>query len=123
MTKQMKPQFDLEERTLEFGFKIIRFCKKIPKSIVNRELVKQLVRAGGSIGANYREANEALSKKDFIHRIRISRKEAKESRYWLFLIIESWPLGKKEAEPLAKEAKELILIFSKIIKNTTGKSV
>lgn len=123
MTKRAKQEFDLEDRTLEFGKKIIRFCKKVPVNPTTKPLITQLIRAGTSVGANYREANEALSKKDFVHRIRISRKESKESRFWLSLIVEAWPQGKKDADPLLKEAKEFILIFSKIVKNATGKTV
>lgn len=71
--------FDLEERTLEFSKKNIRLCKKLPSSAINREVISQLIRSSGSIGANYREANDALSKKDFSHRIKITRKEAKRN--------------------------------------------
>ncbi len=78
--------YDLEERTLRFAKKVRLLVKKLPKTIVNIEDGKQLVKASGSVGANYIEANEALSKKDFIMRIKICRKEAKESRYWLRLI-------------------------------------
>jgi len=120
--KAKNKQYDLEERTLEFGKKIVRFCKKVPKNTVTMPLIDQCIRAGTSTGANYIEANEGLSRKDFVHRIRISRKEAKETRYWLFLIVEAWPQGKREAEKLASEAKEYVLIFSQILKNTTGKS-
>ena len=78
--------YDLEERTLEFAKEMIRLCKALPKDTINRELVSQLMRAGGSVGANYREANDALSKKDFLYRMRIARKEAKESHYWLQIV-------------------------------------
>ena len=71
--------YDLEERTLKFAKEVIAFVKIIPKSIANVEIIKQLVRSSGSVGANYIEANEALSKKDFALRVRICRKEAKES--------------------------------------------
>lgn len=123
MVKQKEQEFDLEERTLNFGKKIIKFCKKVPKNSITTPLTTQLIKAGTSVGANYIEANEALSKKDFVYRIKVSRKEAKESRYWLFLIVEAWPQGEKEADPLLKEAKEYILIFSQIIKNAISKTV
>ena len=78
--------FDLEERTFAFAKKSRAFVKKLARTIANIEDVRQLVRSSGSVGANYIEANESLSKKDFILRIKISRKEAKESRYWLRLL-------------------------------------
>ena len=79
-------QYDLEERTLKFAKDVILFVKSLSMTITNIELIKQIVRSSGSVGANYIEANEALSKKDFIMRIKICRKEAKESRYWPKLI-------------------------------------
>ena len=79
-------QFDLEDRTFEFSKSIRSWVKSLPKTIGNIEDSKQLVRSSGSVGANYIEANEALSKKDFLHRIKICRKEVKETRYWLRLI-------------------------------------
>lgn len=87
MTKiQNSKQYDLEDRTLEFTRRVRVFIKKLPKTIGNIEDGKQVVRSSGSVGANYIEANESLSKKDFAMRIKICRKEAKESRYWLNLI-------------------------------------
>jgi four helix bundle protein len=74
---QNQKQYDLEERTLEFAKNVITFTKVLPRTVANRELVKQLVRSCGSVGANYIEANESLSKKDFVMRIKICRKEAK----------------------------------------------
>ena len=78
--------YDLEERTLRFAIRIRQFVKKLPRTISNIEDGKQVIRSSGSVGSNYIEANEALSKKDFKHRIKISRKEAKESAYWLKII-------------------------------------
>ncbi len=87
MTKTQKlKQYDLEDRTLTFAKKVRVFVKKLRKTIANIEDGKQLIKASGSVGANYIEANESLSKKDFIMRTKICRKEAKESRYWLRLI-------------------------------------
>jgi len=83
-----KPVYDLEERTFQFAKAVRLFIKTLPKTIANAEDGKQLIRASGSVGSNYREANESLSKKDFSMRIKISRKEAKESAYWLRLIHE-----------------------------------
>ena len=79
-------QYDLEERTLRFAKEVIEFVNILPKTMANIEIVKQIIRSSGSVGANYIEANEALSKKDFTMRVKICRKEAKESRYWLRLI-------------------------------------
>ena len=107
-------EYDLEKRTLEFGKRIIKLCQALPKNIVNNELIKQLVKAGTSIGANYREANGAESKKDFTHKIRISLKEAKEARYWLDIITEANTEFKKRIGPLLQESLELIKIFSSI---------
>jgi len=91
MTKNRnsKPVYDLEERTFQFAKNVWLFVKTSPKTIANIEDGKQLVKASGSVGANYIEANEALGKKDFKMRIKISRKEAKESAYWLRLIYET----------------------------------
>jgi four helix bundle protein len=110
-----KPVYDLEERTFQFAKDVRLFVKTLPKTISNFEDGKQLVRASGSVGANYREANEALSKKDFLMRIKISRKEAKESIYWLRLITETNQLNNAdEAARLIQEAEELKKIFSSI---------
>jgi len=104
---------------LEFAKRTRKFVKNIPRNIANIEDGKQLIRSSGSIGANYIEANESLSKKDFVHRIKISRKEAKESRYWLRLL----DLGRdsilnKERGLLLKEATELMMIFSSIMRKS-----
>ena len=84
-----KPAYDLEERTFQFAKSVRLFTKTLPKTISNVEDGKQVIRSSGSVGANYREANESLSKKDFLMRVKISRKEAKESAYWLRLIHET----------------------------------
>jgi four helix bundle protein len=107
--------YDLEERTLEFAKGIIRLCKKLPKDVINLELIAQLVRAAGSVGANYRESNESLSKKDFLYRIRITRKECKESTYWLELIKEANPNFAKEIDYYIQESRELRNIFTSIL--------
>jgi len=87
MTKNRNSkQYDLEDRTLEFARRVIAFVNRLPKTLPNHEVAKQLVKSSGSVGANYIEANEALSKKDFAMRIKICRKESKESRYWLQLV-------------------------------------
>ena len=92
---QTNKPYDLEERTFQFAKAVRLFVKTLPKTIANIEDSKQLVKASGSVGANYREANESLSKKDFLMRIKISRKEAKESAYWLRLIQETNRLKNK----------------------------
>jgi len=94
---QNTKQYDLEERTLKFAKRVNVYVNNLPKTITNIENGKQLVRSGGSVGANYIEANEALSKKDFILRIKICRKEAKESRFWLELSEpnEEFKIGKR----------------------------
>ena len=83
---QNSKQYDLEDRTLNFTKQVIDLINKSSNTITNIEISKQLIRSAGSVGANYIEANEALSRKDFIHRIKICRKEAKEACYWLKLI-------------------------------------
>ena len=115
---QNSKQYDLEERTLKFLQNVIKLCKKLPRDTVNIELIRQLIRAAGSVGANYREANESISKKDLNHRIRISRKEAKESHYWLQGLLEANLDFKTEIEPLINEALELARIFSTIMLKT-----
>jgi len=114
MTEIINKKYDLEERTLTFAKRIIELCRALPKNTVNFELIKQLVRAGSSIGANYREANGAASKKDFSNKIRISLKEAKETHYWLQLIIEANTEFRKRIELLLQESLELVKIFSAI---------
>jgi len=117
--KQNSKQYDLEERTLEHARKVRSFVKKISKTISNIEDGKQVVRASGSMGANYIEANEALSKKDFIVRIKICRKEAKEDGYWLKLIdVGSDKNLEREQQELIKEATELMLIFGSILRKS-----
>ncbi len=113
--KQVKPIYDLEERTFIFAKEVRSFVKKLPKTIGNIEDLKQLIRSSGSVGANYLEADDNLGKRDEMHKIKISRKEARESRYWLQLI-DTGGEEKVEVERLrlAQEAKELMLIFSSI---------
>ena len=120
MTKNRNSkQYDLEDRILKFAKDARSFVKKLPKTSGNIEDGKQLIKASGSVGANYIEANEALSKKDFIMRIKISRKEAKESRYWLRLVDTN---NVKELEEqrnaLINEATELMNIFGAILQKS-----
>ena len=111
---QSTKQYNLEERTLDFGKRIIRLARALPKETVNFVLIDQVVRSGTSMGANYREANETETKKDFCYRIRICRKEGKETLYWLELIIEANPEFKERILPLMQETTELIKIFAAI---------
>ena len=107
----MTTSYDLEPRTLEFGKRIIRLCQALPNNTVNFKLIDQFIRLGGSVGANYREANETEAKKNFLFRMRIRRKEAKETLYWLQLITEANPSLDKRIQPLIQEAAELVKIL------------
>ena len=120
MGVEEKRRFDLEERTLRFAREVRVLIKKVPKSISNRADLHQLAKSSGSVGANYLEANNALSKKDFVMRVRISLKEAKESGYWLQLLDLSGQTRNLEAERLRliRECDELVRIFSTIIKKS-----
>jgi four helix bundle protein len=119
MTKDPNVKYDLEDRTKKFAINVRNFLKRLPKTVSNIEDGKQVIRSSGSIGANYIEANESLSKKDFILRIKISRKESKESAFWLGIIIANNCLEKdKEANGLLNEAVELKKIFSSIIEKS-----
>ncbi len=114
----MVRKFDLEKRTTDFAKAVIRLCKTLSRGPMNDRLVGQVVGASGSIGANYREANDALGKKDFLVRIKISRREAKESHHWLELIVEANTDKESVIRPLLKEADELKRILSTIINKT-----
>jgi four helix bundle protein len=117
MTKiQNSKQYDLEDRTFAFAKNITLYVKQLPRNISNLEYGKQAIDASGSVGANYIEANEALGKKDFLMRIKICRKEAKESAYWLKLIIETNDQECiQEGLTLFNETVELRKIFSSIL--------
>jgi four helix bundle protein len=114
-----RKHYDLEERTFKFARDARSFVRGLPQTLCNVEDVKQLVRATGSVGANYIEANEALSKKDFVMRIKICRKEAKETRYFLRLLFTA---EKKDLETqranLIQEATELMNIFGAILRKS-----
>ena len=114
----LNPKYDLEDRTAKFSSQLIVFCRSIPKDIITNPLISQLVRAGTSIGANYSEADEASSKKDFVNKICIAKKETKETKYWLSLIANAVPESKVKARELWKEAQELNLIFAAIIRKS-----
>jgi len=109
-------KYDSEERTYNFARNVAYFTKKLPKSSCNFKYTDQVISSSGSVGANYIEANESLSKKDFVLRIKICRKEAKESAYWLRLIVDTNSNEfSKEGIALKNEAEELKKIFSAIV--------
>jgi four helix bundle protein len=107
-------KYDLEDRTAVFSEQVIDFALTIQRNPVTVPLISQLVKAATSIGANYCEANNAESKRDFRHKIGICRKEALETKYWFRMIARAAPTCKAPARPLWQEAKEQNLIFSKI---------
>lgn len=116
----MKNKYDLEERTENFARNVRKCLKSLRKNVVNWDDVKQVLRSFGSVGANYVEANDGFSNKDFEYRIKICRKEAKESAYWLRIIL----VEKKEQieiEKLEQEARELMKIFGAILRNFKNK--
>ena len=120
--KDGKHKYDLEDRTEQYARRVRAFVKSLKKSIANIEDGKQVIRSSGSVGANYIEANESISKKDFLYRIRICRKEAKESKYWLRLFdIENNESLSKECDSLIKESTELMNIFGAILKKSEKK--
>ena len=113
--------YDLLERTAKFGEAVIRFVKRIPQNPVNNRLIDQLVGCGTSVGANYWEADDAVWMKDFRYRIGTCRKEAKEAKFFIRMIALAVEELKPEARVLWQEAKELHLIFCKILRNTAPK--
>lgn len=118
LQNQNTKQYDLEDRTLSFGKRIIHLAQTLPKNGVNFTLIDQVVRSGTSLGANYREANETETKKDFCFRIRICRKEGKETIYWLQLIVEANPEFESRIQPLLGETQELVKIFAAILEKS-----
>jgi len=116
-SNQNKKPYDLEERTFEFAKRAMQYFKNLSRSVTNLEIAKQGIRSSGSIGANFIEANEAFSRKDFLMRVKISRKEAKETIYWLRL---SEPSESQltEQEFLLNEATELMKIFGSIVEKS-----
>jgi len=124
MTNEQMPnkEYDLEERTARFGEEVIKFAKLIPKNSVTLPLISQFVRSGTSIGANYCEADDAESRKDFKHKMGIAKKEARETKHWLRMVTVAAPELEKEAKKLWQEAKELHLIFNAIVHSTIRNS-
>jgi len=113
-------KFDLEDRTAVFAEKVIEICQKIKTTPINMRIISQIIGSSGSIGANYCEASEAESKKDFRHKMSIAKKEIKETKHWFRLLAKTNPEITAEIRLLWKEAQELLLIFSKSI-NTSKK--
>jgi len=114
--------YDLEERTARFGEAVIDFARAIPQNPVTNRIVNQLVDAGTSVGANYVEADDAVSKKEFLKSIGTCKKEAREAKHFLRMAVRAVPGLKPQARKLWLEARELHLIFSKIWKNRMTKS-
>ena len=110
-------KYDLEERCSKFGEDIIKFCQEIKKNDYIKSLIIQLIRSATSVGANYMEANQASSKKDFRNKIRICQKEANESKHWLRMIAVAEPGLKEKCREYWNESHELTLIFAKISKS------
>ena len=111
-------EYDLEDRTAIFAENVIDFVRSLPKEVVNQVLIKQVVRSAASIGANYMEAVQSSSKRDFRNKVRISGKEANETKHWLRLIAKASPTHKSESGKLWKEVHELTLIFGKIFRSS-----
>jgi len=107
-------KYDLEERAAKFGENVIAFTRDIKRDAINLPLISQIVRSATSIGANYMEANEASSKKDFRNKIYICKKESNETKHWLRMLAHANPDKSEECKKLWKESQELTLIFSKI---------
>jgi four helix bundle protein len=118
---EVKPPYEIKDRTFEFGVMVVQLVDRLPNSLAGRELGRQLIRAGTSVGANVEEADAAESDKDFVHKVSIARKEARESRYWLRLLKESGVWQAKGMDYLVQEATELIKILSTIIRNKKNK--
>ena len=113
-------RFDLEERFLQFARLVAMYVNNTPKSIVNNEYCRQIVRSSSSIGANYMEAREAASGKDFVHKIKLAKKEARETRYWLQLLIPG-PIQTKDRDILLQESLEILKILSVICAKVQAK--
>jgi len=120
-SRQPKRQnvFDIQQRTFEFGVRVVKLVGKFPRSVAGIEIGRQLVRAGTSVGSNMEEADAGVSRKDFVNHVRIARKEARESRFWLRMVGPGGLLVDPEVELLTKEADELVRILSGIITSAT----
>ena len=123
MTKDSENErvYDLEERTAKFGERVIVFTKTLPRNEITRPIMTQLIKSATSIGANYCEADDAESSKDFVHKIGICRKESRESKHWLRMIATACPELVGQSRVLWSEAKELNLIFNSIARKIKSK--
>ncbi len=122
MINENTRKYDLQERTAKFAENIIILSRKIKIDSINRDIISQVIKSAGSIGANYCEATEAESKKDFIHKVSIAKKEIKETQHWLRLLAKANPDQRESLVKLWKESEELLLIFSKTI-STSRKNI
>ena len=113
-----RQRYDLEERTARFGEQAIDFAMSLERDPISSPLITQFIRSATSVGANYCEADDAESKRDFRHKIALCRKEASETKHWLRMIARALPDSKHQAQDLWQETNELHLIFSKIFRNT-----
>ncbi len=119
--EQLSKGYNLEKRTTDFGIRIVQFCKILPRDSLTIPLITQCLRAGTSVGANYMEANNGSSKKDFKNKIYICKKEAQETKYWLVVLSNYFPNKQIEIQPLWQETHELNLVFQKIINTLEGR--
>ena len=109
-----KPRYDLENRTALFGERVIKLCKELKRDPITIPLISQLIRSATSVGANYMEANGANTRKEFVYKIALSKKEANETKYWLRMLASYSDSRKEDISFLSKESHELVLIFQKI---------
>ena len=116
---EQHPPYDIRRRTFLFGVRIVKLVAKFPRTIAGIEIGRQLIRAGTSVGSNMHEADEAVSKKDFINHVKIARKEARESGYWLSMVSETEIIKDTEGDALSREAEELVRILTKIVNRST----
>ncbi|OGX08331.1 MAG: hypothetical protein A2Z88_01015 [Omnitrophica WOR_2 bacterium GWA2_47_8] len=122
MNKSTK-RFDLEDRTTQFAKTVVKLCLELPRGPINNRLIDQAVGSAGSIGANYREANDAIGRKDFLQKLKVSRREAKENLHWLELISVANINKEQQIIPLLQEVNELIKILSSIINKLKVKNL
>ena len=114
MAKDTEKPYDLEERTALFGEAVIEFARNIPQDAVTQRLISQLVGAGTSVGANFCEADDSVSRKEYKQKIGYCKKEARETKFFIRMVVKAVPELREKAKPLWQEAKELHLIFAKI---------
>ncbi len=121
MDETKEDKYNLEERLAVFAERIIELMKKLPKDVINSRMISQIVASSGSSGANYCEASESESKKDFTHKISIVKKELRETKHWLRLLTKANPNFQEDFRELWKENQELLLIFAKIVRSCRNK--